>query len=41
MSKYDENLNGVPINKVEIAVAGAHWNLKLSEYYVFGSHSQI
>jgi hypothetical protein len=25
-------------NRVEMAVAGANWNLKLSEYYVSGSH---
>jgi hypothetical protein len=42
MSKYKENpkllsdLKGVPKNIIEIAVAGAHWNLKLSEEYVFG-----
>jgi hypothetical protein len=30
-----------PNNLVEMAVAGAHRNLKLSEYYVLGSHSQI
>jgi hypothetical protein len=28
-------------NIVEMAVAGANWNLKLSEYYVLGSHRQI
>ena len=47
MSKYDENpkllsdLKGVPKKIVEMAVAGAHRNLKLSEYYVLGCHSQI
>jgi hypothetical protein len=28
-------------NIVEMAVAGANQNLKLSEYFVLGSHSQI
>jgi hypothetical protein len=47
MSKYEENskllsdLKGLPKNIVEMAVAGANRNLKLSEYYVLGSHSQI
>ena len=46
MSKYEEkpkllrDLKGVP-KKVERAVAGANRNLKLSQYYVLGSHSQI
>ena len=31
----------VPKTIVEMAVAGAYRNLKLSEYYVLGSHSQI
>ena len=47
MLKYDENpkllsdLKRVPKNTVEMAVAGADRNLKLSEYYVLGSRSQI
>jgi hypothetical protein len=47
MSKYEENpellkdLNGVPKNIVEMAVAGASRNLKLSDYYILGSLSQI
>ena len=47
MSKYEENprllsdLKGVLKNIVEMAVAGANRKLKLSEYYVFGSHGQI
>ena len=45
MSKYEENpkvlsdLKGVPKNIVEMAVAGANRNLKLSECK--GSHSLI
>ena len=47
MSKYEENpnwlsdLKGVPKNRVEMAVAGANRNPKLSEYYILGFHSQI
>ena len=47
ISKFEENpkllsdLKGVPKIIVEMAVAGANRNLKLSEYYVLGSHSQI
>ena len=42
MSKYEENhrllsdLKDVPKNKVDLYVAGANWNLKLSEYYILG-----
>ena len=45
MSKYEENpkllsdLKSVPKNIIEMGVAGANLNLKLSEYYVLGSHS--
>jgi hypothetical protein len=47
MSKYEENpellsdLKGVPKNIVEMAVAGASWNLKLSEYYVLVSIAKL
>ena len=47
MSKYEENpilltdLKGMPKNIVKMDVAGANRNLKLSEYYVLGSHSQF
>jgi hypothetical protein len=47
MSKYEENpkllsdLKGVPKKIVEMVVAGANRNLKLSEYYVLGSQSKI
>jgi hypothetical protein len=47
MSKYEgiprllSDLKGAHKNMVEMAVAGANRNLKLSEYYVLGSHSQI
>ena len=34
-------LKGVPINIVVMAVAGAHRNLKVLEYYFLGSHSQV
>ena len=46
MSKYEENLEflndlkGVPKNIVELSVAGATRNLKLSYYLDLGSHSQ-
>ena len=47
MTKYEENpkllsdIKGVPKNKVKMAVACANPNLKLSEYYGLGSHSQF
>jgi hypothetical protein len=47
MSKYEENLKllsdleGLPKNIVEMAVAGANRNLKLSYYYVLGSSSKL
>ena len=47
MSKYEENpkelsdLKEVPENIVEMAVASDYRNLKLSDYYVLGSQSQI
>ena len=46
MSKYEENqeslsdLKGVPKNIAELFVASATRNLKLSEYFVLGSHNQ-
>ena len=47
MSKYEENpkllsdLKVMPKNIVEMAVASANRNFKLSDYYVLGSHCQI
>ena len=47
MSKYEGNpelltdLKGVPKKIGEIALSGASQNLKLSDYYILGSHSQI
>ena len=46
MSKYEFNqdilddLKGAPKNIVELSVASATRNLKLSQYLVLGSHSQ-
>ena len=46
MSKYEENqellsdLKGVPKNIVELSVAGATRNLKVSYYLDLGSHRQ-
>ena len=47
MSKYEENpellsdLKGVPKNILEMSVAGANWNLKLSWQYFLGSHRKL
>ena len=47
MSKYEENhrllsdLKDVSKNIVDLYVAGANRNLKLSEYYILGSQCQI
>jgi hypothetical protein len=47
MSKYGGNpkllcdLKGVTKNIVNMAVSSAYWNLKLSKYYLLGSHTQI
>ena len=47
MSKYEENhrllsdLKDVPKNIVDLYVAGANRNLKLSEYYILSSQCQI
>ena len=39
--KLLSDLKGVPKNIVEMAVAGAKQNLKLLEYYIYGSRRQI
>ena len=47
MTKYEENpkllsdIKVVPKNKFIMAVDGANQNIKLSEYYVLGSHIQF